>query len=290
MAAYVQCPKCQTPSVADSRFCYKCGEPLAGGSPTAPRPSALIQPTIIVPSSAPSIGFGFGSGTPSPAMSYEFRRNVDRARTGVVLLAAGVILALVPIIGILGSILSLVGAVLVILGRKPFGTAHARNVFIAILLFVVGFVGIFLVGIGALSSLAVGGFSTVAVSNAFNGLLLGAIVIGLISGLASVFFLWELLNTTGRVLILASYVLGIVLSVFIWIFIMGQLGPALTAAAESPPDLTPLLNLVAQITDLRYLGFFPAILSAAAAYVAWSRIESGQIPKRGTGATRHEVC
>lgn len=288
MVGYVQCLKCQTPSMDDSRFCYKCGEPLAGAAATAPPPSAMVTTTYVRPTSGPTLGFGFGSGTPPPAMSYETRRSVDRTRTGVALLAAGVILALFPIIGIIGSLLSLAGAILVILGRKAFGAKHARNVVIAVALFVGGLVGSFFLGAATLVSMFDTASSSLesALTNALNTILVGAIVIGMVTGLASVLFLWELLNRTGRILILASYVVGIGLSVAIWAFIMGQIGPALAGASASPPNLAPLLNLDLQITNLRYLGFLPALLSAAAAYVAWSRIESGQIPKKGTGATR----
>lgn len=291
MVSYVQCAKCQTSSMADSKFCYRCGEPLAGAPETTPPPSALVTRTYAAPTSGPTLGFGFGSGTPPPAISYEARRSVDRTRTGVALLAAGVVLALVPIIGIIGSLLSLAGAILVILGRKAFGAKHARNVVIAVALFIGGLVGGFLLGAETLVSMFNAASSSPsqiesAMTNAFNTILVGAIVIGMVSGLASVLFLWELLNRAGRVLILASYAVGIGLSVALWAFIMGQLGPALAAATGSPANIAPLLNLDVQIANLRYLGFFPAILSAAAAYVAWSRIESGQIPRKGTGAAR----
>lgn len=203
---------------------------------------------------------------------------------GVALLGAGVVVALLPIIGIVGSLLSLVGAVLVIIGRKAFGDRHARNVVIAIVLFVAGFVGGFLLGLASLAELLAGGLSTAAITNSFNILLGGAVVLGVVSGLASVLFLWELLSPAGRILIVASYALGIVISVGIWIVVTGQIGPALTAATGSPPDLMPLLNLDLELVNLRYLNFLPALLAAGAAYTAWSRIEAGLIPKRKTDA------
>ncbi|HYM39176.1 MAG TPA: hypothetical protein VEY12_03380, partial [Thermoplasmata archaeon] len=214
-----------------------------------------------------------------------------RTRTGVVLLAIGVLVALVPVIGIVGSLLSLAGAILVILGRKAFGARHARNVVLAIVLFLVGFVGGFLLTLGVFASIGTAILASpsqiqAAVTNAFSNLLVGAIVIGLISGLASVLFLWELLSTSGRILVLASYAVSVGMDVAIYLFVMGRLGPALAAASGSPPDLTPLLALDLQLVNLRLLDVFPTVLLAAAAYVAWSRIKSGEIPKKGTGASR----
>jgi hypothetical protein len=41
------CPKCQTPNAPDSRFCSRCGAPLAGGAPSSAAPSATSPPVDI---------------------------------------------------------------------------------------------------------------------------------------------------------------------------------------------------------------------------------------------------
>lgn len=290
--SYVRCPKCQAVSRADSKFCFQCGAPLVGASP-APAPPLSPTPAFRGAPAPGSLGpVELPFGTPPPPVSYEFRKSVDRTRTGVILLAVGAFLGWIPLIGIIGSLLSLAGALLVILGRTAFGTKHARNVVIAIALFIVGLVGGFVLAGGSLASIAGASLSSpaqaqTAITGVFNTLLLGAIILGLISGMAGVFFLWELLDIPGRILILASYAVGIVIGVAVYVIIMGQLGPALSAAfSGSPPDLGPLFALDAQINNLRLLSAFPAFLAAGAAYVAWSRIESGQIPKKGTGSPR----
>ena len=202
----------------------------------------------------------------------------------LVLLAIGALIAWLPLIGILGSLLVLVGAILVILGRHAFGPKHARNVGIAIALFVFGFLGALALAGAFVSSVTSAvalpaAEAEPAITGAFGGLLLGALILGVISGLSTVLFIWELLNGTGRALILLSYVVALLLAALIYAMIMPQLTPALSSMfAVSPPDPTSIVALDNQINNLRLLQALPALLEAGAAYVAWSRIDAGQIP------------
>lgn len=278
----VECPHCKAISPAGAAFCHRCGASLAN-APQAP------------PTTTPSVA-GFPPPAPAapavtvpplpPPVSYEFSRDVDRTRTGVLLLAVGTLLSWIPVIGLLGGLLTLIGAILVIMGRAAFGEKHARNVGIAILLFVIGLIGGFTLAGGVLSaagewvSLPPDQLQTAVVS-AFSTLLVGAIVLGVITGPATVFFLWELLNPTGKTLILISYLVGIVIACVVYAVIMGQVSAALSAAfATSPPDVGPIVALDNQINGLKLLGALPSVLTAAAAGLAWSRIDSGEIPKR----------
>ena len=156
---------------------------------------------------------------------------------------------------------------------------------IAIVLFIIGIVGGFALAGSVLTALGQAVLlppdqAQAAISSAFSDLLSSAIILGLISGLASVFFLWELLNFSGRALILLSYALGIAIACLVYVLIMAQVGPALASAfASTPPDGGPLLALDSQINSLRLLQAIPSLLAAGAAYIAWSRIEEGEIPK-----------
>src|SRR5207248_3037375 len=87
-------------------------------------------------------------------MEAERHTQISRTKTGVLLLLIGTLIGWLPVIGIVGAILIFVGAILVILGRKAFGAAHSRNVFLSILLFIVGIV----IGAVAVISQAVGTF------------------------------------------------------------------------------------------------------------------------------------
>jgi len=198
----------------------------------------------------------------------------------------GALVSWIPVIGLLGGLASLVGAILVILGRGAFGANHARNVGIAIVLFIIGIIGGLVVAGGFLSTIysAVNlpaGEAGPAIASAFDGLLLGAIVLGLISGLAGVFFLYELLNLEGRILIWASYLVGVGIQFLVYALISSQVSSAINNAfSGTPPDIAPLIALDNQINSLRLLSVIPSLLSAGAAYVAWSRIEQGEIPGR----------
>src|SRR5207245_3878151 len=128
----------------------------------------------------------------------------------------------IPIIGLLGALLLLIGAILVILGRKAFGSTHARNVVIAIVLFFVGIV----VGIIAGVLFAAAVFAAVASQNpavtasalasAFNTLLVGVVIAAAISRIASVLFTYALQKQTGRILLWAGYVANLAISIAIF--------------------------------------------------------------------------
>ncbi len=278
----VECPQCKAISPSGAAFCHRCGTSLANAppAPATPMPSAAGFPPP--PVSEP----GFIRPPPPPPGVYGFQRDIDRTRTGVLLLAVGAFLSWVPVIGLLGGLLTLVGAILVILGRAAFGEKHARNVGIAIVLFIIGFIGGLVLAGGVLSSVEQAAALPpdqlqATVVSAFNTLLLGAIILGVITGPATVFFLWELLNPTGRILILASYLAGILIAFYVYVVIIGQVSTALAAAfATSPPDVTPIVALDNQINGLKLLDAIPSLVTAAAAGIAWSRIESKEIPKR----------
>lgn len=283
MATGSYCPKCGAALAAGDTVCYQCGTPVTGASPPAPEPSWMIRPPA-------SGGPAFPSPSSPPEYSYEQRRGIDRTKTGVALLAVGSALGWIPVISLLGGLLALVGAILVIMGREAFGPAHSRNVAIAIVLYLIGLFGVFILAAGLVGQIE----AAVALPapqveggmvDAFNTFLVGGIVVGIFSGLAVVLFLYALLDSVGKVLIWASFFASFGLLLFVWAVIIGQVGSATSAAfASSPPDLGPLLALDAQINALRLLDILPDLLMAAAAYVAWSRIDQGKIPLRSASS------
>ncbi len=224
-------------------------------------------------------------GSP-PEMSYERRRAIDRTKTGVALLAIGAALGWIPVVSLLGGLLILIGAILVILGREAFGAAHERNVPIAIVLYIIGVIGGFLLAdsltgqVEAAASLPAAQVSG-AVEAAFNTFLIGGVIVGIFGGLGSVLFLYALMDTPGKLLLWTSFVASFAILFLVWAIIIGQVGSAVSAAyATNPPDTGPINALDAQVTTLRLLNAIPDLLLAAAAYVAWSRIDRGQSPAR----------
>lgn len=222
-----------------------------------------------------------------PERSYEVRRAIDRTKTGIVLLAIGAAMGWIPVISLLASLLILIGAFLVILGRQPFGATHERNVAFAIVLYIIGLMG----GIGLAGTvtsqiiLAVANLPAAqlagAVVDAFNTLLIGGIVVVLFSGLGSVLFLYALMDMRGKQLLWASLAASVAILFVVWAIVVGQVGAAVAASyATSPPDPAPITALDAQVNSLKVLDLVPDVLLAAAAYVAWSRVERGEIPPR----------
>lgn len=171
------------------------------------------------------------------------------------------------------------------MGRGAFSAKHERNIGIAIVLFIIGLVGALLLAGGVTGTVARAAYmqpgqAEQVIQDAFNGLLVGSIVLGIVAGLASVFFLWELLNLSGRGLILLSYVSAILIACVVFVLIDAQLGGALASAfSATPPDVGPLIALDAEINGLRLLDAIPSLLQAGAAFIAWSRLASGEIPK-----------
>src|SRR5881396_1254279 len=125
MAGSVTCPRCGAANSPGTMFCVNCGSALSAGA-GGPPGAAPMYP-------------GAMPGLPS-AWDAERRKQIDRTKTGVLLLLIGTLIGWLPYIGVIGFILIFVGAILVILGRKAFGAAHSRNVFLSILLFIVGIV------------------------------------------------------------------------------------------------------------------------------------------------------
>src|SRR3989442_8477857 len=223
-------------------------------------------------------------GLPS-AWDAERRKQIDRTKTGLLLLLIGGLISWVPIVGIVGGLLLLIGAIFVILGRKAFGSTHARNVVIAIVLFFVGVIIGIIAGVLFAAALfsAIASQNQTAVANAlasaFNTLLVGAIIAAAVSGIASVLFTYALQKQIGKMLLWAGYAANLVISIAVFAII----GPLISnAVAQSTSGGTynpaPIAALQAQLSGLGYLSVVPALLFAAATYLAWSRVSHGEIP------------
>ncbi len=280
MAAGVTCPRCGTANKPGFTFCANCGSPLAAGA----APSAPAAPTY--PAAAPMSAYGAPMGYLGPPSPYEAerRKQIDRTKTGLLPLLVGGLLSWIPIIQFIGALLSLIGAILVILGRKAFGAMHARNVVLAIVLvFVAIIVGAVFGAIFAFTILSATAQTSqaaaAAIASAFNTFLLGLIVVAAISGLSSVLFTYALQQQTGRILLWAGYGANLVLTIAIYAIISPLVASAVASAISgSTYDPAPIQALQNQLTGLGFLSAIPALLFAAATYLAWSRVNRGEIP------------
>ncbi len=233
---------------------------------------------------APGAYPGAMPGLPS-AWDAERRKQIDRTKTGLLLLLIGSLIAWIPLIGALGSLLILIGAILVIIGRKAFGRVHARSVMTALGLFILGVIGAIVLGvifaISLISSISGQDPRTVATAfgNALNTLLIGTIIVGAISGIGSVLFTYALQEKTGRMILWAAYVASVAVTVVIFAIISPLIKQAVNdAVAGGTYNSAPLLALQNQQISLNLLHAIPSLLFAAAAYLAWARVNKGEIP------------
>lgn len=250
-------------------FCANCGSALSAGAGGAPAGGAPMYPPAM-------------PGLPS-AWDADRRKQIDRTKTGLLLLLVGSVIGWIPFIGIIGGLLILIGAILVIIGRKAFGAMHSRNVVLAIVLFFVGIIGTAVL-VAAFTFALIASAQTpqqfaAAFTSAFNNLLIGAIALGIVSGLGSVLFTYALQNQQGKMLLWAGYAANIIIAIAIFVII----GPLITnavaqATSGSTVNTAPLLALQAQLNSYNLLNAISSLLFAGAYYLAWTRVNRGEIP------------
>lgn len=217
-------------------------------------------------------------------------KDADRTKTGVFLLLLGTLLGWVPylIVSVIAFLVVIVGASLILAGRRSFGRAHARYTVVALLLVIFGIVGSIAFSVGfllALNSIPPGSSLPTVIAllaSAFNNYVLGLILVAAVSGLASVLFTYALQRQAGKTVLWAGYGATLGLNIAIFLLISPVVGPTLVAAtAGGSFDPAPLQVLLDEIVTLSFLGVVPAALFAAADFLAWSRINRGEIPVRG---------
>ena len=260
-------------------FCVNCGSALSAGAGSGAPPTAAPM----YPGAMP--------GLPS-AWDAERRRQIDRTKTGVLLILVGTLIGWLPYIGVIGFILIFVGAILVILGRKAFGAAHSRNVIISIVLVILGIIITVVAGVvlvfATISSIIPGNAPTpAAITSTFNNFLIILVVGTIVTGLASVFFTYAIQNQTGRMLLLGGYVARIVLQIAIFVVVSQAVG-TFVAAMFPGGTYNPAAAAIAaadfsaRVQTLGYLSAIPALIYAGAYYLVWNRINKGEIPASTT--------
>lgn len=210
------------------------------------------------------------------------QNQINRTKTGLLLLLIGTLISWIPIVGLLGGLLVLIGAILVILGRKAFGSAHSRNVIIALLLVFVSIIGaaalvaILIVSLGTIPPGSDPQTIANAVKGAFNSFVIGLVIVAAIGGISSVLFTYALQKQMGKMLLWAGYVANLAVTIAIAVVVSG----AVAAAADTiiGGGTYDAAALTAQATSYGLLSVIPSILFAAATYLAWQRVSRGEIP------------
>lgn len=263
MAAPNNCPKCGAWNPPGWTFCAKCGSSASGAA-----------------------GVG-GAGLSASERSTQ----IDRTRIGILILFLGALLSWVPTIGLLGLVFTAIGAILVILGRRAFGRVHERSVIVSILLYFIG--GAVAVGGGALA-LGVGAGAiqnapnefalAAALEEAFTNIVLFAAIGAFVSGLGSVFFTYALQTREGQRVLWAAYAATIGVqfaTLFLALPVLAVVARSLAAAkfTGTAIDVAGISAAYsAAVATIQWVAIVPALLYALANFIAWSRIDEGEIP------------
>ncbi len=212
---------------------------------------------------------------------------IDRTRNGLLLLAIGTILGAIPIIGVLGFIPLLIGVILVILGRKVFGKTHSRNAVWSVGIYILGLViiGVFTAGfVAAVISAALltnnPAVITRSITDNFNNFLIGLIIGSATLGIGNVLFTYALQKPAGRILLWAAYAASLALGIATLAIIGPEISATVAQAISGGTyNRAPIDALEARRQGLQLFGLGPALLNAAAYYLAWSRVNTGEIPE-----------
>jgi len=245
------CSNCGSAVDLGATFCGRCGARLTPGAVPAPAaatpyapPPYAAPPGYAPPPAAPTPGYPYAAA-PYPAFDYaaaELQKRIGRTKTGVLLIFIGFLFNWIPDILpiVIGGLVIFVGAILTILGRKAFGARHNMFVILAIVIFIVGLAAAF------------------ALEIAFN-ILIAGVIDAAISGIASVLFVHELENKTGKYLLYAGYAASVIVSVVILALVF------------------PIID-AALVSTYRFLDGVSSVIFAGAYFIAYSRIQRREIP------------
>lgn len=225
----------------------------------------------------------------APPASLERGRQIDRTKTGILLLLIGTLLSWIPYAAasIVGYLLIFVGAILVIVGRKAFGEKHSRNVVVSLVMFIVGIIAYVVLALFVIFALVAGAFGvitdpTTAINNMMGAVyvfLVGSIILSAVIGIAEVLFTYALQNPLGRILLWAGFASGLGVQIVI-IALALPIIPDIAGPSDVNQDaVNAILALGASYW---FLGVLSSACFAAADYIAWSRINRGEIPAPAT--------
>lgn len=185
-------------------------------------------------------------------------------------------------IGGIGGIISFIGGILFLVGRKEFGKRHQKFVMYALIILVVGIVITIVVSIAG-TFLAISGSFVEGVDVDLSGIaptVFITIITGtVIGGLVQFFALYELENDLGRRVLYITFIVSILVAVFIGYFTMDALTELLQAgsAETSYTDFTTSYSYSASIARYASFGIISNILWLIAIYIPYKRIISGDL-------------
>lgn len=242
MSQKAVCPRCGFANPVGQSFCSRC----------AARLTSLSRPSSVPAGNAVSVTQS--TALEPPSTDYVLWRGIDRTEIGLLVLIVGIILGAIPYTyGVGGGTLSILGVLLLVLGRDVFGRRHSRFVLTGLVIFFVG------IAAGTLNATEL--TISLSSSEASYRFLLGSIIVQIVYGMAILLFTYSLQSRNGKILLWAGYIASV------------------PAVIVSPPDLNLLFAFRAQAQLISYLSLGPALITAVAFYLVWSRIRRRELPK-----------
>jgi hypothetical protein len=251
----------------DSSNCSNCWDEL--------KPEPVVHAAIASPASsnaqAPA---SFGEINP---WVYAWMKDVERTKLGLGLILVGTLLGWIPIVALAGGILGLVGLVLLFTGRRSFGPVHSRNVVLSVGLLILGIIGSVALAVGFVMAITLVFRSGSPMNDlllAFDAFVIGLILLIGITSLAAVLLSYDLQAESGRALLWTGYGVNLAVVVAAGVVFINSARDVVGAAYTE----RVVQQVVASSTTLEILSVFPSIIYAAAFYLAWRRIDQGEIP------------
>jgi hypothetical protein len=219
-----------------------------------------------------------------------------KTKTGLLLLIIGSILAILSnitfyiagptaialsVIGAIGGLISLIGAIIYILGRKEFGEKHSKFVIYATIIFILSIViTIVIVGVvvAAAASAFVSGSTDLSFLKSIFYIIPFASILG---GIAYIFFLYELEDKLGRIVLLLAIIVSVISYLFIAINISSTfdetIGTFNFENASSEEILAATTELTEKISGTSIFSVINGVLILIALYIPYRRITSGEL-------------
>jgi len=261
------CPKCGHANQAQFQFCASCSGPL---------PPVMAAPPPMV-AMMPPPGYAW---TPYGWQDLERQKQIDRTKTGALLLVVAFGIAWIPLVGAIGGIVQLIAIIFMALGRKGFGPAHARNVLLGVVLWLIGILLAVVVGVLAALRIigAFGPFGGVVTPEDligfFDMIVIGVLIGAAIGGLMIVLFGVGLSEKNGKILLILGYVSSMVVAALLFLL----LRQGIVDLAQNLNSQAALQRITDQTTLLTISSVIPYSMYALAFFLIFNRIKRGEIP------------
>ncbi len=277
-SGWLVCGGCSGANPAGSKFCNRCGSPLAEDAVRIPPPPEDLPVARTVPA-----GEAAPPGRPDPwdldplrpeADLYRHERELqarDRTDRGLLALVIGFALGWIPFIQYFGALFTLVGLIYVFLGRNGYDRLHHRNVLAggALLLLTMALVVVVTAGEVAYLltvSQSTAGSPASAVAGLESGLqdyFLALAILSVLGVLANVVLIYRLADRFSRGLLWGGFLLSSLLSILTLVYLWSILAQAFSAVATGGTvDVSQLSGLQGVLLLARLALAVPALLFA----------------------------